>query len=190
MGASTPAGPFREVYEAALAVRLVARWLIIFLAAAAGVWKGPMWAVGVLVGGLVIELNLDAFISFVLKARPGRLSVPLWLTVVKFNLAFVLTVAVCVLVIKFRLGDPLAFLFGLLVFLPAIVAGMFRYGILREKAARLSEKAPRDLANGVAPKDDSSKDDFPKDASQEAGAESAGPSSSSSSSSEPPPARA
>ena len=141
MSANDPADQFREVVEASLIVRRVARIAILLLAASLGFWRGPMWAIGALVGGVLIEINLHLFISTVRQARPGPLRVPIWLTIIKFNLAFLATLAACVLVVKFRLGDPLAFLLGLMVFLPSVLAGMFSYGRLREKSAEARERA-------------------------------------------------
>jgi hypothetical protein len=125
---------FREVVEAGLVVRWTARILSATVAAILGVWRGPSWAAGVLVGGVLVEINLTLMIAMVRGARPGPLKAPLWLTVVKFNLAFVGTMVACVLVVKFRVGHPLAFLIGLGVFLPSVIVGLFRYGSLRSGA--------------------------------------------------------
>jgi hypothetical protein len=135
MAAEAPLDDFGQVVEAGRLARLAAR---IMAAAAAGLLAllaGPFHALGAVMGGLVVEANLDLFLAFARGAVPGRLSVPLWVAVLKFNVAFVLTLAVCVLIVKFRIGHPLAFLLGLSVFIPAVIAGILLYWRKRSAGA-------------------------------------------------------
>jgi hypothetical protein len=85
------------------------------------------WGLGYLLGGAIVVGDCYLFYRFACRSRPGRLEKPLWVTVVKFYLVSVINIGLCFLVIKFGLGHPLGFLFGLLVFLPAVSLGLLKY---------------------------------------------------------------
>jgi hypothetical protein len=125
----------RQVAEAVVLVRTASRLTVAALAVVTGLWLGPMWAAGALAGGVLLEANLTLLISMIRGSKPGRLAVPLWITVVKFNLAFLGTMAACLAVVKFRLGHPLAFLLALMALLPSMALGLIAYSRSRAKAA-------------------------------------------------------
>ncbi|MDR1656970.1 MAG: hypothetical protein LBT47_05370 [Deltaproteobacteria bacterium] len=117
-------GGFGDILRAAVIVRLTARVLTVGLVLALSAFKGLFWGWGVVMAGLLLEGNLDAFVVFIRKARPGVLKTSLWVTLIWFYLIFILTILVCFLVIRFKLGHPVGFLTGLGIFLPSILAGL------------------------------------------------------------------
>ncbi|MDR2386728.1 MAG: ATP synthase subunit I [Deltaproteobacteria bacterium] len=86
--------------------------------------KGFYYGLGALEGGALVVLDLAIFRWFLSKASPGRSSVPLWKTVVKFYLVSLFNMLICFLVIKFNIGSPFTFLAGLGLFLPAMLLGL------------------------------------------------------------------
>jgi hypothetical protein len=99
------------------------------------VLKGIWWGLGALEGGGMVAVDLAIFKWFTSKVKPGPSTTPLWKTVVKFYLVSIANMIVCFLVIKFRLGAPLAFLAGLGIFLPAITSGLIFY-VLRPELGK------------------------------------------------------
>jgi hypothetical protein len=117
------------------ALVLLARRIVVFSAVlttlgalAALFFGGGFWCLGVVLGGGLVAADALVFRSFVAGSKPGRLTKPLYVTVVKFYLVSAANIGVCFLVVKFAPGHPLGFLFGLLIFLPA--AGVAALGYL------------------------------------------------------------
>jgi F0F1-type ATP synthase assembly protein I len=164
MSAEKAPADFQEVAGAIAMVRRAALALAVAVALILGAWRGPMWGLGALVGGLLVGLNLCFLLKLVRNARPGRLQAPLWVTVVEFNAAFVGTMIACYLIVKFRIGEPLGFLAGLAVFLPSMVAGLFRYSHLKAKAAEAAAQAAP--ASGPEPAPEASPGQGPPAAGQ------------------------
>jgi hypothetical protein len=109
-------------------VRVLTVTLALFLSLS----KDYSWGVGALLGGAILEVNLSLFKRFVAGSQPGRLRVPLWITLVKFYGLCLATMLACFLVVKFKLGNPLAFLLGLGVFIPSVVVGLGWYLFTRK----------------------------------------------------------
>jgi hypothetical protein len=86
--------------------------------------KGLYFGLGALIGGALVVVDVAIFGYFLSKARPGRLTTPLWKTIVKFYLVSLANMLICFVVIKFNLGSPITFLAGLGVFLPALTLGL------------------------------------------------------------------
>jgi hypothetical protein len=133
-----PRPAFGEVLKSAVLIRLTARILSLTLALVLLFVRDYFWAVGSLLAGAVLEINLTLFIRFVSRSRPGRLDVPLWVTLIKFYAICFATMVFCFFVIKFQLGDPLAFILGLGVFIPSLVVGLCWYAFTRKPQAPLS----------------------------------------------------
>ncbi|MDR0356592.1 MAG: hypothetical protein LBJ64_12785 [Deltaproteobacteria bacterium] len=91
--------------------------------------KGAFFGVGAVEGGALVVLDLWIFKKFAADSRPGRLQKPLWVTIVKFYLVSLANIAVCFLVLKFKLGHPLSFIAGLGTFLPALTVGVIAFFI-------------------------------------------------------------
>lgn len=157
MSVEEPAADFREIVEGCRTVRKFCWLFVILLTIFLGARKGPFWGLGVLVAGALLEINLSLMLTTLKKAKPGPLTVPLWVSVVKFNLIIIADMIVCFLVVKFHLGEPLAFLLGLLMFPPALLAGLVRYSKIREKAASPPLKSGQESPDAPA------KDDFGPD---------------------------
>ncbi|MDR1578656.1 MAG: hypothetical protein LBT86_10615 [Deltaproteobacteria bacterium] len=87
----------------------------------ASILGGLSGAVGTSLGCGLVLANVLLLRQTIIHSRPGRLSHSIFWTVLKFNLAFLVTGVSCWLIIKFRLGSPLAFLGGLSIFF----VGMF-----------------------------------------------------------------
>jgi hypothetical protein len=81
-------------------------------------------ALGALLGGAMVVVDVLIFRRYVAKVKPGPQASPLWKVVVKFYLVSFANIIFCFLVIKFGIGAPLAFLAGLGVFLPALIVGL------------------------------------------------------------------
>ncbi|MDR2443952.1 MAG: ATP synthase subunit I [Deltaproteobacteria bacterium] len=122
-----PADSFSDVVEASRLVRLCARVLTILLALGFTAFRGLFWGWGVLMAGLALEINLDCFLTFAKNSRPGPLHASLKFTLLWYYLIFILTMVYCFVVIRFKLGHPLAFLAGLGLFVPSVLTGLLRY---------------------------------------------------------------
>ncbi|MDR1043826.1 MAG: ATP synthase subunit I [Candidatus Adiutrix sp.] len=109
-----------EAVAGARRVRAGARWSALALSLAGLAGGGPSWFLGVVLGGLLVEINLNLLVRTLSRAAAwqGRSLRP---TLTRFYLAFGATAVACVLVIRGGWGQPLAFLLGLLSF----VAGLF-----------------------------------------------------------------
>jgi hypothetical protein len=75
---------------------------------------------GVFWGALIVEINLSLFIYAIKNSKANKLDSPIWVTILKFYGLFALTVLLIIVVMFFRLGNPLWFLAGLLTFIPAL----------------------------------------------------------------------
>jgi len=108
-------GKETEVAPGAVArrVRLWARLTALALAGGAYGLGGIEGLMGAALGGLVVEANLSLLVLTLDRALQWR-GPSLKGTLVYFYLAFAATALICFLVIRFRLGLPLAFLAGLL----------------------------------------------------------------------------
>jgi hypothetical protein len=78
-------------------------------------------ALGALVGAILVDFNLAVLQRVIDSARPGREAPPVWKTILKFYGLFALTAFLAFLAVYLRLGEPLAFLGGLLTLLPALL---------------------------------------------------------------------
>ncbi|MDR2368227.1 MAG: hypothetical protein LBF58_08995 [Deltaproteobacteria bacterium] len=98
--------------------------LTVILAVAMAVAKGWHHGLGALEGGGIVVGDVAIFMWFLRKVMSGPLTTPIWKTIVKFYLISLVNIIVCVLIIKFGLGAPLAFVAGLGLFLPALILGL------------------------------------------------------------------
>ncbi|MDR2405296.1 MAG: ATP synthase subunit I [Deltaproteobacteria bacterium] len=99
-------------------VRGLALALIIFLFFTEG-WS---WALGAFMGALIVEINLSIFFVVVKNSDPRKKGSPIWLTIMKFYLLFAATAVYVFICIYYHIGEPKGFLFGILTFIPALVA--------------------------------------------------------------------
>ncbi|MDR2459323.1 MAG: ATP synthase subunit I [Deltaproteobacteria bacterium] len=108
-----------------LLARIIAIILILYLFFAHG-W---FWALGGLLGSLVVEGNLSILHYVISKGSPNRVERPLWVTIMKFYLLFGLTLLVSCIIIIFHLAQPFGFLAGIMVFIPAFVVTLTWCGL-------------------------------------------------------------
>jgi hypothetical protein len=101
-----------------LIFRLLAGALILFLFFSGS----PGISLGALMGALIVEINISIFNYVVKKSDPAKKESPILVTIFKFYLLFAFTAVYVFLCIFFRLGEPIGFLFGVLTFLPALMA--------------------------------------------------------------------
>ena len=84
---------------------------------------GFYWVWGAALGWLVVEINLSLLVRAI-DVSPKWRNPSLKSVLFFFYLAFGLTILFCFLTIKHDLGNPLAFLFGLLSFIAGLVSGL------------------------------------------------------------------
>lgn len=102
-----------EAIAGAKRVRWAARAWVLVAALACLIVEGRHWMAGVLLGGLVVELNLALLLRTLARAGQWR-GRSLWPTVIWFYVLFGCTIIFCVTVIRSGWGHPLGFLLGLL----------------------------------------------------------------------------
>ncbi|MDR1870589.1 MAG: ATP synthase subunit I [Deltaproteobacteria bacterium] len=93
--------------------------LTIGLAVGLGLWKGASWALGAFLGGGLVVGNAFLLRRALATAKPGRLDKSFWWSVAYFYLAFFITALICFVVIKYQIGNSLAFILGLSTFILA-----------------------------------------------------------------------
>ncbi|MDR3134520.1 MAG: ATP synthase subunit I [Deltaproteobacteria bacterium] len=111
---------FWLVARAAVVVFWASVVITVALAVAFAIWGSLYHGLGALVGGALVIIDAAIFRRYVSRASPGRVSSPLWKTVVKFYVVSVANMLACFLVIRLNIGSPLTFLAGLGVFMPAV----------------------------------------------------------------------
>jgi hypothetical protein len=109
--------------------RLIERILGAALVALLFFLQGWFFALGALAGVLLLDANLLVLQRVIDKARPGRVDKPIWVTILKFYGLFALTGLAAFLIVWLRVGDPLAFLGGLAVLLPAMILTVLWSGV-------------------------------------------------------------
>ena len=114
-------------------VRLFTRLTALALAGAALARGGAEGLIGAALGGLVVEANLSLLVLTLDQASQWR-GRSLGGTLARFYLAFAVTALVCFLVIRFRWGQPLAFLAGLLSLLPGLALALVSFAVSPPKA--------------------------------------------------------
>ncbi|MDR2141951.1 MAG: hypothetical protein LBR11_09230 [Deltaproteobacteria bacterium] len=90
---------------------------------------GASGLVGSLLGGGLVLANVLLLRRAVVNSRPGRLPYSIWWTILKFYLVFGASIVICVVVVKFQLGSPLAFLAGLSAFFLGLVGVLIWMGL-------------------------------------------------------------
>jgi hypothetical protein len=103
---------------------------------------GTLGLLGAAIGSGLVLANDLLLVKAVKNARPGRLNYSIWVTIGQFYLAFAVTIAICALVVKFKIGAPLAFLAGLSIFFASLVVVSIWAGFEILFRSRPGESAP------------------------------------------------
>ncbi|UQZ87903.1 hypothetical protein C4J81_01180 [Deltaproteobacteria bacterium Smac51] len=117
-----------NLLAAAGRVRWCARLAALAVIAAGLVMGGPSWALGAVLGGLVVEINLGLLTRLIRRAAEWR-GPSLGPTLMRFYLTFGATIIVCVLIIRNHWGHPLGFLGGLLSFFVGLVLALISMAV-------------------------------------------------------------
>ncbi|MDR3203479.1 MAG: hypothetical protein LBV23_01870 [Deltaproteobacteria bacterium] len=123
-------------------VRAVARIIGFLLALTLLFFKGWQWAVGSLMGAFLIEANLTALKIAVQNSQKMPKNVknlPLWPLVLKIMALFISSAVYCIVVIRYRIGEPFGFFFGTLALPVALGLGLSWVGIFLSKLTRKAQ---------------------------------------------------
>lgn len=128
---TVPDGPagFGDLARHFRRLRLMERSLGVALVAFLFMYHDWFLALGALLGALVLDVNLLVFQRVIDRAVPGRQDRPVWVTILKFYGLFALTVAASFLIVWLRAGDPLGFLGGIMILLPAMLLTVLWSGV-------------------------------------------------------------
>jgi hypothetical protein len=92
-------------------------------------YQGWFHALGALVGALLLDGNLYVFQRVIGASRPGRVEKPVAVTILKFYGLFALTALLAFLAVFLKVGNPMAFLGGLLTLVPALLLAVLWAGL-------------------------------------------------------------
>jgi hypothetical protein len=129
--ADVQAGPagFGDLARHFRRLRLIERVLGLALILFLFIYQNWFFALGALMGALLLDANLAVFQRVIDRAVPGRQDKPVWVTILKFYALFALTVVAAFLLVWLNVGEPLGFLGGILLLLPALLLTVLWSGV-------------------------------------------------------------